>query len=213
MIWLKGESTMLTLPFVILFTVLAFFLSKQIRKQDKIIYFVTLVIAVLAVIFRNVPFLRPISQGYIGLALFYIVMITGALPKKSKLRIELSKVRKEYSIIGFILITPHATKYLINFFTGLIDIPIFGIIAYVIMIPLFITSFTYFRKKFSYKSWKKIQSAAYIVYIILFIHLLFVSDTIAKMNLILYIVLFFIYFTTKIYYEIKSRHKKNLTNK
>lgn len=197
---------MISLPFIIIFTLLAYKLSKYIRKYDKVIYIISILIALVAFLTDPFPIFKPVMQGYIGLALYYIVMITGAL-NKNKLKIELSKVRKEYSILGFILITPHGLKYVLEFLNGNISIPVFGIIVYVIMIPLFITSFTYFRKKFSFKNWKKLQSLAYLIYLGLFIHLINVRVTLPKMNVILYIILFIVYFTLKIIYEIQRRKK------
>ena len=55
------------------------------------------------------------------------------------------------------MITPHALKYLFEAIQGKIALPIFGIIAFVLMIPLFITSFPSIRKKMSFKTWKLIQ--------------------------------------------------------
>lgn len=196
---------MITLPFILVFSILAYKYSKIIRKYDRYIYIATLLFAVMAFVLKQAPIFKPINQGYIGISLFYIVMITGALPKKSKLRIELSKIRKEYSIIGFIIVTPHAVKYLIQYIYGEINIPLYGIIVFVLMIPLFITSFSFIRKKFKYTTWKKLQSFSYLVYIGLFIHLINISDTIERINFVLYLILFITYFVMKITYEIKRR--------
>jgi DMSO/TMAO reductase YedYZ heme-binding membrane subunit len=196
---------MITLPFIIVFSVLAYKFPKIIRKYDRVIYIAILLLAILAFVLQQVPIFKPINQGYIGLSLFYIVMITGALPKKSKLRIQFSKVRKEFSIIGFILVTPHGLKYLLQFLNGEIDIPIYGIIVFVLMIPLFITSFSFIRKKITYSNWKKLQSLSYLIYLGLFIHMINTSNTIEKINFILYIVLFTTYFILKIIFEIKRR--------
>ena len=196
---------MITLPFIIVFSVLAYKFPKIIRKYDRVIYIAILLLAILAFVLQQVPIFKPINQGYIGLSLFYIVMITGALPKKSKLRIQFSKVRKEFSIIGFILVTPHGLKYLLQFLNGEIDIPIYGIIVFVLMIPLFITSFSFIRKKITYSNWKKLQSLSYLIYLGLFIHMINISNTIEKINFILYIVLFTTYFILKIIFEIKRR--------
>ncbi|MGE4320981.1 MAG: ferric reductase-like transmembrane domain-containing protein [Acholeplasmataceae bacterium] len=197
---------MITLPFIIIFSVIAYKFPKTIRKYDRYIYIAVLLLAIIAFVLQQAPIFKPINQGYIGLSLFYIVMITGAFPKKSKLRIQFSKVRKELSIIGFILVAPHGLKYLFQFLNGEIDIPIYGIIVFVLMIPLFITSFSFIRKKFTYSNWKKLQSLSYLTYLGLFIHMINVSDTIEKSNFILYVVLFTVYFILKITYEIRRRN-------
>lgn len=196
---------MIVLPFAIILVLLAFKFNKFIRKNNVILYIVFTIIAILAYIFIKVPILTPFRQGFLGLAFYYVVMLTGALKDKSKLRIALMSVRREYSIIGFIVVTPHALYELIRFFTGAIDLPLFGIIGYVIMVPLFITSFMSIRKKFSYKNWKNLQRFAYFAYLGLFIHLIINST---NPNTIVYIVLFGSYLGLKLIYTYKHYQLK-----
>jgi DMSO/TMAO reductase YedYZ heme-binding membrane subunit len=126
-------------------------------------------------------------------------MLTGAFKKKSTIRIALTSVRKEYSILGFIFITPHVLQGLILFFNNDIVLPIYGVISFIIMIPLFITSFTVIRKKMTYKTWKILQRFAYGSYFLLFIHLIVQSE---MPNLIVYIVMFALYAILKLNYTI-----------
>ena len=144
--------------------------------------------------------MEPFTQGYLGLSFLYLVMFAGALGKGNKIRKKLMAVRREYSIIGFILLTSHALKYLIEFLTGDIRFEWLGVIPYVIMLPLFITSFMFIRKKFSFQLWRKIQRFAYLAYILIFVHLILVAD---MPNLLVYIVLFVPYFVLKVIKEIK----------
>lgn len=191
---------MIVLPFAIILILLALKFNKFIRKNNVTLYIIFTVIAILAYIFIKIPILTPFRQGFLGLAFYYIVMLTGALKDKSKLRIALMSVRREYSIIGFIVVTPHALYELIRFFTGAIDLPLFGVIGYVIMVPLFITSFMTIRKKFSYKNWKNLQRFAYVAYLGLFIHLILNS---ANPNTIVYVILFGTYLVIKLVYTYK----------
>jgi hypothetical protein len=46
--------------------------------------------AVMAIAFKQVAFFKFINQGFLKLVLFYIVMITGAFPNKSKQKINLN---------------------------------------------------------------------------------------------------------------------------
>jgi DMSO/TMAO reductase YedYZ heme-binding membrane subunit len=191
---------MIVAAFLVILTGLALFAGPFIRKHNVKIYIVAIVISVISFILKDKPIALPFVQGFLGLSFFYIVMITGALPKKHKLRIKFMGLRREYSIIGFIVITPHALKYILQFLDGTRSIEWFGLISFVIMIPLFITSFQVIRKKMKVSSWKLLQSLAYIVYILLFIHL--ILNYSKAINLVLYLVLFITYFVLKIYYEV-----------
>lgn len=193
---------MISLVFLILFTVIALYFGNFIRKNSIKFYIAATIISIVAFLLNDKPFMKPIAQGFLGLSLFYLVMVTGALPKKSKLQIKLYGLRREYSIIGFIFSIPHALKYILQVFEGTRTMPWFGLVAFAIMIPLFITSFQSVRKRMSLKTWKLIQSPAYIIYILLFIHL--IKNYTLKINLILYIVMFSFYFISKIIYEIKN---------
>lgn len=187
---------MITLVFIILFGLGALKLSKFIRKKQVALYIIVTAVSIIAFVKFNLKFFKPITQGFIALAFFYIVMLAGALPNKNRWKIAFMSVRKEYSILGFIVSTPHAIHYFIEYLNGDISIPIFGIIAYGVMIPLFITSFTVIRKKMSYKSWKTLQRFAYFVYTLLAIHLALNFSLIT--NLILYVVIFSIYIVLKL---------------
>ena len=197
---------MITVPFIIVLTVLAVNFGKLIRKQNVKLYIGFFVLAVLSFILRyKLPFTEPINQGYLGFSFLYIVMFTGALKKKSKLRIKLMSIRREYSIIGFILLTPHSLKYLFEFFNKEIRFEWFGVIPYLIMLPLFITSFMVIRKRMTQRAWVNIQRYAYIAYILIFIHLIIVAEF---PNLAIYIVLFMPYITLKLFIEITSYLKQ-----
>ena len=196
----------------IIFILLALFLNSFIRKYNIFLYLGMIVLSIISFWQIEQTIVTPFRLGLTGLGIFFVVMLTGALKDKSKLRIALMKVRMEYSILGFIAVTPHAIYQFLRFLDTEISIPILGIIAFVIMIPLFITSFKIIRKKMSYKAWKNLQLLAYLVYIALFVHLILQ----ARMpNLVIYIVEFAVYLVLKIYYEIKKCQKKskNITKK
>lgn len=152
----------------------------------------------------------PIVQGFLGFTLFYIVMVAGSLKKTSKTRRKFIGIRKEYSILGFIFISPHALIYILEALDGVIAYEWFGIAAYIMMVPLFITSFTIYRKKMSSKNWLKLQSISYIIYILLCIHL--ILNYTLEINLIIYIIIFGFYFVNKTIYEI-ARYKNRVSVK
>jgi DMSO/TMAO reductase YedYZ heme-binding membrane subunit len=207
---------MITLPFIAIIILLGYFFSKQIRKYSNILYIIFTILAVFATIFRNVPVFLPFYKAFFGLAIFYVVMIIGILDRKKSLYKRLYSVRAELSIIGFIILTPHAIFYLIDklFYSGMYEI--IGLLTYIIMVPLFITSFKKIRKKFQFYNWKKIQNFAYIAYILLFVHLIISASL--QINLILYIILFVPYIIYKpihylkyekdFYRKVKDNYKK-----
>ncbi len=198
---------MITIPFIIVFALLAVYQGRFIRKHNTKLYIIATVLSVVTFVLRyKVPITEPFTQGYLGLAFLYLVMLAGALQDKSMLRKKIIGVRREYSIIGFIFVSPHGLKYLLEFLMGDRGFEWLGVIPYVIMIPLFITSFMIVRKKFTFKNWKKIQTFAYIVYILIFIHLLLVAE---MPNLLVYIVIFTPYIGMKLYKEIIKYKKKD----
>lgn len=200
---------MIIVPILIILTVIALKANTFVRKHASKLYFLFSLLSLVAFVFVKLPIFMPFNKGFLGLSFFYIVMMAGALKHKSKLRISFMKIRKEYSIIGFIVITPHALFYLIQFLKADISIPLFGIIAYTIMIPLFITSFTLIRKKMSRKSWKTLQRFAYISYLGLLIHL--ILNYTQKINLVLYLLIFTVYIISKSMYTY-HRYKFKSTN-
>lgn len=176
----------------ILLGVIAYYLNKQIRKNDQLLLVVVTTLAVIGYLFN----IELVTMGVLGLAFLMIVMFAGAFKKDSKVSKKLRSVRKEYSIYGVILLIPHAITYLFEFLAGTLSYEWFGIIAMIIMIPLFITSFTFVRKKMTPKTWKNIQKFSYLAYLLTFIHLMMVSS---GANLIQYVLVFGIYFILKVW--------------
>jgi DMSO/TMAO reductase YedYZ heme-binding membrane subunit len=130
-------------------------------------------------------------------------MITGVFNRESQVFKRLYSIRSIFSIIGFIILTPHAVFYFVDKFVnnGLFDIV--GLLAYLVMIPLFITSFQKVDKPEVMFKWKKLQRFAYLAYLLIFVHLVLVS----KMpNTVMYIVLFVLYILYKPYHFFK--HEK-----
>ena len=186
---------MIVVLFLVILTLLAIYANPFIRKHNTKIYIVATLLAILAFIFKDKPIATPFIHGFLGLSFFYIVMITGAIDKKYKIKSKFVTLRKEYSIIGFIVITPHALNYTIQGLDGTRSLEWFGLISFLLMVPLFITSFIKIRKKMTSKTWYKIQSLAYIIYLLLFIHL--ILNYTQTINLVLYLFLFILYFVLK----------------
>ncbi|MBN2299976.1 MAG: ferric reductase-like transmembrane domain-containing protein [Acholeplasmataceae bacterium] len=173
--------------------ILAYFFSKFIHKNEIYFYSLALILAIVATFLYENPSFEFINLGFLGVSFMLVVMITGAFSRKSTLSKRLRTVRKEYSIIGFILIIPHGLIYLYYSLIGSIAYEWYGIISFVIMIPLFIISFKIIKKRMNIKSWVKYQKFAYFSYLLLFIHLLITTSEFT----VQYLVIFGLYFLVK----------------
>ena len=203
---------MISIIFILALGLIGFYLPSKIKNYKTFLYVLFTIFGVLSITFRDVNITTPINQGYLGFAFFYVVMMTGIFNKDSKVFKNLNSVRSIYSIIGFIILTPHAIFYILDRFidNGLFDVV--GLLAYLIMIPLFITSFQNIDNPQVKFRWKKIQRFAYIVYVLIFIHLIIVSSV---PNSIMYFVLFIPYLLYKPYHFFKHEkpYYQNLRNK
>lgn len=163
---------MIAVLFSILLGVIAYNFNQFIRKYFNIILGITIVTSIITFFID----LELFTQGFIGLAFFIVVMYAGALKKGSILNKRLRSVRKEYSILGFIVLLPHSIKYGLDFLTGSYPTEWIGVIAYVLMIPLFVTSFQKIKKRMDIKDWFKLQKWAYLIYLLIYIHLLLIGQ-------------------------------------
>ncbi len=193
----------------VLLLFVGYFLYKPIHKSANVLYGISLVIGIASVLLMDkVKITEMLTHGIVGTAALYIVMITGVFKKKSELRKRFMAIRKEYSILGVILLLPHVYIYLLEFFSDLTNLDDwFGIVAFLIMIPLFITSFTTIRKKYTYSAWKKIQRWAYLAYALIYLHLLFSAEI---RDLIVYSFLFVPYFIIKLINEYQGLKTKKI---
>jgi len=133
--------------------ILAYFFAAKIHKWSIYLFTISAIVAVVSIIFYENPLFSYINDGFLGLSYLIIVMITGAFNKNTKFAKRLFMVRKEYSIIGFTLIIPHGLIFLYYSLIGSVAFEWFGIISFVVMIPLFITSYHFIKKKMGINAW------------------------------------------------------------
>lgn len=171
----------------------AYFFGSFIRKNFNYLLIGSII---LSIVMYFIEF-ELVTKGFIGLAFFVIVMYGGAFKKSSKISKRIRSVRKEYSILGFVFITAHAIFYLIESFAGVFAFEWLGIIAFVVMIPLFITSFSKVKSKMGMTKWKNLQKFAYVAYLLIFIHLMLIGSS---DHLVIYIILFSVYTLLKLYH-------------
>lgn len=168
---------------------------KYFFKHAWIFYVVAVVLSGVTFIFYNQPYLHYMTSGIIGYGFMFVVMFAGVFPRTWTLSKNLRRNRGVFSIMSFLLITPHALLHVLEVI-GVVNL--FGLAAYLIMIPLTIISFKVIRKEIEPKDWFRIQKAAYVIYLLLFVHLL----TVASMeNKIVYAVLLTLYLNNKLYKE------------
>lgn len=183
----------------------AYYFTPQILKYRKQLYIGVWFVLAVVVALRGKPFVTPFVKGFVGFAFFYIVMITGALDPKWKLTKKLRSVRAPYSILGFVLLMAHPLNYAAEVLNKQRNIPYFGIAAFVVMIPLFITSYMIIRKRMKSQTWVKLQTWAYLSYALILIHL--VVNASSPQNRIVAILLFIPYIGLKIHKELIAKRK------
>ena len=180
------------LAFAGIVIIMAYSYNRQ-TKWDTITYIIASLVGVVA-LFVDI---QIVESGTLGYGLLSVVMFTGVLPNGWTLTKKLRLYRSYYSILGVIFILPHAY---INLFLDQ-QINIFGIASMVIMLPLFITSFNLVKKEIKLEEWVKLQKAAYLVYGLLFIHLISVADWYGK---IVYAVMMTLYINNKLLKEFRK---------
>lgn len=171
---------------------------KDLYKKAYIFYSIAFVITILGTIFYEEYYSRIIQGGLLGYSFILVVMFVGVLPNKSILSRHIKRNRGSFSILGFIFISSHAFLHLFTPFGG---VNLFGLAAFVIMVPLTIISFRIIRREIAPKDWFTIQKAAYAVYILLFIHLFMVSNT---ENRVVYAVLGALYINNRVLKELRK---------
>ncbi len=220
---------------LILVTILSLLFTKTIRNHSKFFHSIASIIAILTTIyeilrltsnFKLHGFVAALEKasmkGNIAIAFFVLVMFAGALNSRWSITKKLLSTRAELAILGSILILPHCVMYFVRFIIKLLNNQpiktlyliylIIGLIAFIIMIPLFITSLKKIRSKMKYKDWKKLQRFAYPFYLLAYVHILISllnSKEVDLLKLITYTVVFGVYLILKL---IKTFSKKNNSN-
>lgn len=225
-----------SLLFVVTF---ALIFTSSIRKHSKIYYSIATALASATIVYEIyrlitdtklqgfiIDFEKAFMKGNVSIGFFVLVMFAGALSPRWKVTKKLLSIRAESAILACILLIPHCVIYFINFIKYIDEIlaykplPILyivylaiGLIAFIIMIPLFITSFKSVRAKMTNKEWKKLQRWAYPFYLLTYIHIVLAllnDDEVDIMKLSIYTVLFVGYFIMKLIKNYKSKNKSNL---
>lgn len=166
-------------------------LSLNIKKNIKTFYILAVIITILSIGYNilyvfsgngisRILFLgnQLFAKGFLSTGLFIVVMFTGALSTKWFIKKPLTILRGEIAITACIFIIPHMFESLLFWLVGIYNsqniliILIVGIIAFVVAIPLCITSFKKIKIKMNAKKWKKIQRWSYVFYFLVYFHIM-----------------------------------------
>jgi len=185
----------------VLVTLLALLFTKSIKKNSYIYYLSAGVIAIITSIYEILRITSNMKidgvlltlektsiRGLISISFFILVMYAGALNSKWTVTKNLRSIRAELAILGSITILPHGIIYFARFLIlklpniiseGTFPILYFsyiaiGIIGFIIMIPLFITSLKKVRRKMKGLQWKRLQRWAYLFYLLAYVHILLI---------------------------------------
>ena len=223
--------------------IVIFFGAEKIRKNGLIAYFLALAFCLelcyrMGLRLHGYEVLYPkgllflmnfLENGALPTIIFIWVMMAGALPNTWKLRKKIMMCRGEISIVASTLILPHVVYYLMEFLAnssrlskltglglwGILTGAIAGLVAGVIMVPLFITSYHMIRKKMNGRRWKALQEYAYIFYGLVYIHIL--AEYFAKAEnlrdskaMLFYTVSFVLYLLLRFFKNWQMKRKKRI---
>jgi len=203
--------------------VVALKFGKPLVKHEKRIYLGVLILVLLMgflhVAFQfDIPILDElIAGGPLSFAFFALVMFAGALKPKSNAKKTLLYVRRPYAMLGFLFLIPHAMSRLALALGGYNTS---GLVAFVLMIPLIVTSWPSIRKQLKPGVWAKVHRLAYVVYLILYLHLAFdVSLSGGTLRIFpspayvwFYHALFAVYLGLKLYYDLLPKWRKRIAD-
>lgn len=164
---------MLNIISLIFMLVIIHLMSNTIKKHNLLTYALCTVISVTAIYASEFSLSNLITGGFFGLSLWIIIMFVGVRNPFKNISKKVRLIRAELSIIAFIFTFAH---FIHDFMLNLESPILAGLISLIIMVPLFITSFETIRKHMNNKSWKKLHGFAYLAYIIMLLHVIFITN-------------------------------------
>ncbi len=204
--------------------VLIYFFSRHIHRNQYKYEIGAFILANVAILIQprffniQIPVLNIlIISGHLSLSIFLLVMFAGVLKKNSKAKKALSQVRGELAVIGFIFLLPHAFARLALALSGY---NMSGLFAFILFIPLVVTSFMVIRKKMNPKHWKNLHKLGYVAYFLIYIHLAFNVSLNPNFRYIrfdpyalLYHLILMLYIVLRVIYVIVPKMKKKKITK
>lgn len=177
---------------VVVTLLLVFPLAKPLRAHPSVFYVIALVVtgvyawAIWSGV--NLTAVRGLcmvlQKGYLAVLLLAVVMFTGCFDEGTPVRKHLQPIRGELSILSFIFIVGHLCMYLPKYlprlgavFSSRTNVAFSLVIAFaltVLFAVLAVMSFRAVRKAMSPRVWKAIQRFAYLMVVLLAVHVGFV---------------------------------------
>ncbi|MDS0526454.1 ferric reductase-like transmembrane domain-containing protein [Clostridium sp. SHJSY1] len=227
---------------LLIVTILSLIFTTNIKKHAYAYYAVAAIIAISTSIYEILRMtsnlklggfiltLEKVSiKGIIAISFFILVMYAGALIPKWKVARKLLTIRAELAILGSIFMLPHGIIYFARFiilklpkilsegtasalYLGYIAV---GIIGFLLMIPLFITSIKKVRRKMNPVKWKKLQRWAYAFYFLAYLHIiliLFNGKNLDWTRLSVYTLIFGLYTILRLFKYKKRKQPKLAIN-
>lgn len=206
------------------------YISLNVKKYNKAIYILAIFVVILITycelnklstfLPNDLKYIEKLTyNGYISTFLFVVVMFMGVMSKEISLTKHFMKIRAELAIIASLLIVPHmyvhGMKLIMVLMSGKhlttnrIIYSIAGVLALVIMIPLFVTSFNFAKRKLKGVKWKKIQRWSYVFYGLIYVHILFAYLNSANINMKNVIILNIVFVSYTVLKLIKIFNKKS----
>ncbi|MFW2490526.1 ferric reductase-like transmembrane domain-containing protein [Clostridium chromiireducens] len=213
---------------LVLISILSLLFTSSIKKQSYVYYSLAGFIALITSIYEILRITSNMKldgfiltlektsiRGLISMSFFILVMYAGALNLKWTVTRKLLSIRAQLAILGSIMMLPHGIIYFVRFLIlklpkiiseGTFPILYFtyimiGILGFIVMIPLFITSIKKIRLKMKGQQWKKLQRWAYLFYFLAYIHILFIllnEKEIDWLRLISYTIIFSGYMSLRV---------------
>ncbi len=126
-----------------------------------------------------------IRRAMLATAFFTVVMVIGVFPRKGKVSHWLRPIRAELSIIACILICGHLFVYIMpylqrfatalgaNTMTAILATQVIVTVVLLLLVALLgVTSLRVLKRHMHARTWKQIQSLAYLFYVLVVVHLL-----------------------------------------
>ncbi len=121
------------------------------------------------------------QRGGLGVAFFILVMWIGVFPRNGKVSKVFRPIRGELSIIACILIAGHMAQYMSTYLpliisgsavkTTVMGAFVIACVLLALILVLGFTSFRFVKRHMKAKTWKKLQTLAYVFYVLVLVHL------------------------------------------
>jgi DMSO/TMAO reductase YedYZ heme-binding membrane subunit len=167
MTFILDNLAFILIPFIFMTVV---FVGNFLHKHQLIFIPFTLFLAILIYVIQGEFLSLIVLSGHLSLALMMLVIIGGMLPKQSVFRQILQPVRGDLALYSFVFLVPHGLK---NISLVLAGYNVTGLIAFIVMLPLYVTSLTIVRNKMPKHLWHQMHKLAYLGYAVLYVHVAF----------------------------------------